>query len=183
MRNLISLALALLVSEVVIAPAQAALETGAVAPNFTIDASVGGNQFSFVLADALKKGPVVLYFYPKAFTSGCTVEAHQFSDAADSFAKLNATIIGISSDTLDVVKKFSVQECHSRFPVGADPDGSVIAQYDAQLLPLGHRSGRITYIITPDHKVFFVYKALNPDDHVKKALAALQQWKQKKAGN
>src|SRR5271169_2579933 len=90
---------------------QAALTVGDSAPEFTAQAAIGGNEFTFALADALKKGPVVLYFYPKAFTKGCTVEAHNFSDATDRFKALGATVVGISNDDIETLKKFSVLEC------------------------------------------------------------------------
>ena len=99
---------------------------GAQAPDFTAQASLGGKEFTFSLADALKKGPVVLYFYPAAFTPGCTVEAHDFADATDKFAALGATVIGVSHDKIETLDKFSVSECRSKFAVAADPDETVI---------------------------------------------------------
>src|ERR1041384_3649135 len=109
-----------------LAPASAALKIGAAAPDFTAPATLGGKEFTFSLADALKKGPVVLYFYPAAFTSGCTVEAHEFAEATDKFAAMGATVIGVSADKIDKLDKFSVSECRSKFAVAADPDQKVI---------------------------------------------------------
>src|SRR5271168_1642208 len=106
------------------APLYAALQPGAQAPDFTTQATLAGKPFTFSLADALKKGPVVLYFYPAAFTSGCTVEAHDFADATDKFAALGATVIGVSHDNIATLDKFSVSDCRSKFPVAADPDES-----------------------------------------------------------
>ena len=103
-------------------PAFAALKPGDNAPDFTAQASLGGNVFTFSLADALKKGPVVLYFYPAAFTKGCTIEAHDFAEATDTYHSLGATVIGVSHDNIDTLNKFSVSECRSKFAVAADGD-------------------------------------------------------------
>ena len=102
--------------------AQAALNVGAPAPDFSAQASLGGNVFTFKLAEALKKGPVVLYFYPAAFTAGCTIEAHDFAEATDEYKSLGATVIGVSADDIDTLNKFSVSECRSKFAVAADGD-------------------------------------------------------------
>src|SRR5579864_4067828 len=112
-------------------PAYAALKSGASAPDFSALASIGGKEFKFALADALKKGPVVLYFYPAAFTPGCTIEAHNFADAMDDFQKLGATVIGVSHDPIEKLDRFSLTECRSKFPVAADTDGKIMKNYDA----------------------------------------------------
>src|SRR3954453_4855752 len=114
-------------------PAAAALKPGDAAPDFTTEAAIGGKEFRFSLADALKKGPVVLYFYPKSFTQGCTVEAHLFAEATPRFAALGATVVGISHDDIATQKKFSTEECRDKFAVGADPDSKIIRSYDAKL--------------------------------------------------
>src|ERR1041384_7870987 len=103
----------------VAAPAFAALPDGTKAPDFSTEASLAGKSFKFSLADALKKGPVVLYFYPAAFTPGCTVEAHEFADAIEKYSALGASVIGVSSDDITTLHKFSVSECRSKFPVAA----------------------------------------------------------------
>src|SRR5512139_1742641 len=103
-------------------PALAALKPGEKAPDFSAQASLGGSVFAFSLADALKRGPVVLYFYPAAFTEGCTIEAHDFAEATDAYRALGATVIGVSHDNIDTLKKFSVSECRSKFAVAADGD-------------------------------------------------------------
>jgi peroxiredoxin len=102
--------------------AQAALDVGENAPNFTAKASLGGQVFTFSLADALSKGPVVLYFYPAAFSVGCTIEAHDFAEAVDQYKALGATVIGVSHDDIDTLNRFSVSECRSKFAVVADED-------------------------------------------------------------
>src|SRR3979411_1913532 len=117
------------VAALVATPAFASLQVGAKAPDFAAAASMGGKQFKFALADELKKGPVVLYFYPAAFTKGCTIEAHEFADAVDEYKKYGATVIGVSHDNIDTLTKFSVSECRSKFPVAADADSKVIGAY------------------------------------------------------
>lgn len=161
------------------APAHAALAVGATAPDFTAQAALGGKEFTFSMADALKKGPVVLYFYPKSFTKGCTIEAHDFAEATDKFAAMGATLIGVSHDDIGTQQKFSVAECRNKFAVAADPDGKVIGEYKAQMGDMA-MANRISYVITPDHKVAFTYTDMNPDQHVTLTMDAVKKWK---AGN
>src|SRR5271155_2267030 len=130
MKRVIALALG---TYVMSAPLYAALPEGVQAPDFTTDATLAGKPFKFSLAAALKTGPVVLYFYPAAFTPGCTVEAHEFAEATDKFAALGATVIGVSHDPIDKLNKFSVSECRNKFAVASDADGSVMKEYDAVL--------------------------------------------------
>ncbi len=118
---------------VVAAAAHAALKPGDAAPDFKTQASLAGNVFTFSLADALKKGPVVLYFYPAAFTTGCTIEAHEFAEAVDAYRALGASVIGVSRDDIDTLNRFSVSECRSKFPVASDQDQSIMKSYDAVL--------------------------------------------------
>jgi thioredoxin-dependent peroxiredoxin len=162
------------------APSFAALPVGAIAPAFTAQATLAGKPFRFSLADALKKGPVVLYFYPAAFTSGCTVEAHDFADATDSFARLGATVIGVSADPIDTLNKFSVSECRNRFAV-ASADAKLISAYRVKL-PLISRSNRTSFVIAPDSKILFEYSALDPAGHVDKAMAAVKAWRARHPG-
>jgi peroxiredoxin len=157
-------------------PAMAALTVGATAPDFSAQASLGGKQFDFSLADALKKGPVVLYFYPAAFTKGCTIEAHDFAEAMPQFAAFGATVIGVSHDTIDTLDRFSVSECRSKFPVVADPEEKVIKSYDAVLPIKPQYANRTSYVIAPDHSVLMTYTDLNPDKHVELTLAAVKKW-------
>jgi len=166
-----------LMSIIAAGPAAAALPVGAPAPDFTAKASLGGKEFDFSLSQALKKGPVVLYFYPAAFTKGCTIEAHDFAEATDKFAALGATVIGVSHDGIETLDKFSVSECRSKFAVAADPDGKVISAYDAQLMRIPALANRTSYVITPDHKVAFTYTDMNPDQHVALTMDAVQKWK------
>src|ERR1700726_5302915 len=130
MKRLMTLALG---CAVLSAPLYAALKTGVQAPDFTTQATLAGKPFKFALADALKKGPVVLYFYPAAFTPGCTVEAHDFAEATDKFKSLGATVIGVSHDSIDTLNKFSVSECRNKFAVASDVDKKISKAYDANL--------------------------------------------------
>ena len=156
-------------------PALAALKQGDKAPEFTAPASLGGKVFNFSMKDALKKGPVVLYFYPAAFTPGCTLEAHEFADAMDDFKKLHATVIGVSRDDIDKLNKFSVSECRSKFPVAADGDGKITAAYDAAL-KFGPKevSNRTSYVISKEGKVAYEYTSLDPSKHVTNTMDAVK---------
>jgi peroxiredoxin Q/BCP len=159
-------------------PAAAALKAGDVAPGFTAPATLGGKEFMFNLADALKRGPVVLYFYPAAFTKGCTAEAHDFAEATARYHALGATVIGVSGDSIATLDKFSVSECQSQFAVVADPHRTVMKAYDAVLIPLLSYADRTSYVITPDGKVLYTYTSLDPDDHVANTIAAVAAWRQ-----
>ena len=159
-------------------PAGAALKDGAVAPEFTAQATLGGKEFEFSLADTLKHGPVILYFYPAAFTKGCTVEAHDFAEAIDRYKRFGATVIGISGDDIATLDKFSVSECQSKFAVVADPRRAVMKAYDSVLIPLMAYADRTSYVITPDDRVIYSYTALSPDEHVANTLAALRAWRE-----
>jgi peroxiredoxin Q/BCP len=160
----------------VAAPALAVLKPGDAAPDFKAQASLGGNVFTFSLADALKKGPVVLYFYPAAFTTGCTIEAHDFAEATDAYRALGATVIGVSNDDIATLKKFSVSECRSKFAVAADRDRSIMKSYDAVLTLMPQYADRVSYVISPDGRVIFAYKSMNPEKHVEYTLDALKKW-------
>jgi peroxiredoxin Q/BCP len=158
------------------APALAALKIGAKAPDFTLQSSLGGVVSTFHLADALKAGPVVLYFYPAAFTKGCTIEAHEFADAIGDYKKLGATVIGVSHDGIDKLNKFSVSECRSKFAVAADTDQAVMKAYDAVLTQAPQYANRTSYVIAPDGTIVYTYTDLHPDNHVTNTLAALRDY-------
>lgn len=158
--------------------AQAALKPGDAAPAFTTEAAMGGKSFRFQLSEALARGPVVLYFYPKAFTSGCTYEAHQFAEATERFAALGATVIGVSNDDIDTLKRFSVEACRNKFAVASDAKASVIRAYDAQVISMLDMAARISYVIGKDGKVAFVHQDSNPDTHVASTLKAVEQLQQ-----
>ena len=154
----------------------AALKAGDPAPDFQAPASLAGNVFTFSLAEALKKGPVVLYFYPAAFTTGCTIEAHDFADAVDAYSGLGASVIGVSHDNIETLNKFSVSECRSKFAVAADRDQSIMKSYDAVLTLMPQYADRVSYVIAPDGRVIFAYKSMNPEKHVELTLDALKKW-------
>lgn len=157
--------------------AHAALPVGSAAPLFTTDASQGGREFRYALADALKHGPVVLYFYPAAFTSGCTIEAHDFADAVPEYAKLGASVIGVSTDKIAVLDRFSVSACRSKFPVAADPDEKITEAYRVVLFKMTSYANRVSFVITPDDRIIYEYAALDPDKHVANTMAALKAWR------
>jgi peroxiredoxin len=159
------------------APAFAALSVGAQAPDFSAQASQAGKQFPFRLSDALKKGPVVLYFFPAAFTSGCTIEAHEFAEASTDYQKLGATLIGVTAGNIDRLTEFSVSECRSKFPVAADPGAKIAESYKSTLAIYPGHSDRTSYVIAPDGKVLFVYSNLGADQHVAKTLDALKAFR------
>jgi len=174
MNALISIALA---SAVLSVPVWAALPDGAQAPDFTTQATLAGKPFTFSLADALKRGPVVLYFYPAAFTSGCTVEAHDFAEATPKFQALGATVIGVSHDPIDVLNKFSVTECRNKFAVASDADQHITKAYDAVLAAEPKYADRTSYVIAPSGKIIYEYTAMDPDHHVGNTMAAVEKWK------
>lgn len=157
-------------------PAYAALDIGASAPDFVTQASLGGTVFTFSLADALKKGPVVLYFYPAAFTPGCTIEAHDFADAIGKYKALGATVIGVSHDDIEKLNRFSVSECRKKFAVASDADQTIMRSYDAILAAKPEYANRVSYVIVPDGKIIYSYTDLNPDKHVANTLEALRKW-------
>jgi peroxiredoxin len=169
--------LTLLAFVIASATARAELPVGTNAPDFTTEASLGGNEFTFSLADALKQGMVVLYFYPAAFTQGCTVEAHDFAEARDDFAASGAMIVGVSTDNIETLKRFSVSDCQSKFAVAADADKRIVKQYDAQLMPLIPYANRTSYVIAPDGKVVYAFTDMNPDHHVANTLGAVRKWR------
>ena len=155
------------------APTAAALPTGAKAPNFTTQGAIAGKPFRLNLAEQLKHGPVVLYFYPKAFTKGCTLEAHGFSEAAKDFKKAGARVIGMSADDLPTLEKFSVEGCRNAFPVAtATPE--VIKAYDVALKQKPEMTDRTSYVIDRSGKIVFVHSDLDWSQHVSKTLAAVK---------
>jgi peroxiredoxin len=156
--------------------AYASLKPGDAAPPFTTQATLGAKVFDFDLADALKKGPVVLYFYPAAFTTGCTLEAHDFAEHMGDYQALGATVIGVSADGIEKLQKFSVSECRSKFPVASDGDHKISKAYDA-LLTFGADtvSNRTSYVIDKQGKIVYAYTDLDYSKHVSNTLDALKK--------
>jgi thioredoxin-dependent peroxiredoxin len=157
-------------------PVYAALPDGTKAPDISTTATLAGKEFKFSLADALKKGPVVLYFYPAAFTPGCTVEAHDFAEATEKFQALGATVIGVSHDPIDKLDQFSVSECRNKFAVASDADGSIMKAYDSVLPSHPEYANRTSYVIAPTGEIIYSYTAMKPDAHVENTMAAVKKW-------
>lgn len=177
-KRLCSLSAAVLISLALPAlNAEAALPVGAQAPDFKLEGALGGKPLTFSLQQALKKGPVVLYFFPAAFTKGCTIEAHDFAEATDSFHKLGATVVGVTAGNTDQVGEFSRLECRSKFAVAADPGAKVAREYQTTMEMKGKTvSDRTSYVIAPDGKILLSYTDRNPDIHIQKAMAAVKQY-------
>jgi peroxiredoxin len=178
-----------LVGAIIVLPALAALQVGESAADFTAQASLAGQPFTFSLKAALSKGPVVVYFYPSAFTGGCNLEAHTFSEDSEAFAAAGASIIGVSEDSITRLNAFSAdpQYCAGKFPVASDPDGKIAKSYDVAVreassgrkdtrgVEIDHGfAERTTFVITPDGKIAATLGGLAPGDHVEKALAVVR---------
>jgi len=161
------------------APALAALPVGSSAPEFSAAGYQGGKPLTFDLKSALKKGPVVLYFFPAAHTKGCNLEAHLFADAIDQFHALGATVIGVTAGNIEQLAAFSTETeyCSGKFPVAADTDLSIAKQYKATLLVRPGWSDRTSYVIAPNGKILLAYSNLGADHHVEQTLAAVKAWR------
>lgn len=157
-------------------PASAALPVGAKAPDFTTMGAIAGKPFRLNLKEQLRNGPVVLYFFPKAFTQGCTLEARAFSEATDAFKKAGARVIGMSADDLATLQKFSVEECRNAFPV-ATANPAIISAYDVALKQKPGLTDRTSYVIASDGRIVFVHSEMDWSQHVEKTLAAVQALK------
>jgi thioredoxin-dependent peroxiredoxin len=165
-------AVALALSVLLPTAARAALGVGSAAPAFKAPAALGGKAFQFDLAKALKKGPVVLYFYPAAFTQGCTLEAHEFAERSDEFRKAGATIVGMSNDDIETLKRFSREACRDKFAV-ASASLQTIAAFDVKL-GTSPRANRTSYVIAPGGRIAYAYSAMDYREHVKNTLKAVQ---------
>lgn len=158
--------------------AGAALEVGRRAPDFSAPAALAGKRFDFSLGTALAKGPVVVYFFPAAFTTGCSIEAHEFAEAMPQFEGLGASVIGVSTDDIETLARFSVEVCQNRFAVASDARKAVVKAYDAQLAIRPDYADRISYLLGPDGTILARHVSLSPDKHVQTMLAALREWRQ-----
>jgi thioredoxin-dependent peroxiredoxin len=166
---------------VCVAPARAALDVGEVAPEFTTNAALAGKAYSYSLKESLSKGPVVLYFFPAAFTEGCSIEAQQFAQAVPQFEALGASIIGVSGDSIDTLSKFSLQVCQGKFPVASDASKTIMNAYDATMKAMPDFATRVSYVIAPSGAILYNYLSLNPNKHVENSLAAVRDWARTKA--
>ncbi len=160
-------------------PALAALKVGDKAPAFEAKAALAGKDFQFNLAKALKKGPVVLYFFPAAYTAGCTAEAHEFAEATPAFEKLGATVIGVTAGNVDRIKDFSKEHCRDKFAVAA-ADADLIKKYDVVLSQKPEWSNRTSYVIAPGGKILLAYTDGNFAGHVTQSMDAVKAYKAKK---
>jgi peroxiredoxin Q/BCP len=185
--------LSCLISTAICLPALAALQDGDSAPDFTAQASLAGKEFKFSLKESLKKGPVVVYFYPSAYTQGCNLQARTFSVNQEKFAAAGASIVGVSLDSIERLNKFSAdpEYCAGKFPVASDANGSIAKSYDLsvrEIAGLKDTKGnevdhglaeRTTFVVTPDGKIAAAIGGIKPDENVMKALEAVQQLKAK----
>lgn len=161
------------IAALIAAPVSAALPVGAKAPDFKTMSAKAGKTMPLQLAQALKRGPVVLYFFPAAFTPGCTIEAHEFAEATDDFAKVGATVIGMAGDPIDKLAKFSVEDCRNKFAVAtATPE--IIKAYDVTLPQLSTRSNRTSYVISKGGRIAYAYSNSAPEAHITNTLAAVR---------
>jgi len=164
-------------------PACAMLKPDDPAPLFDVKAALAGKDFDFSLAEALRNGPVVVYFYPKSFTSVCTEEAHEFAEASESFAAAGASLIGLSGDEIETQREFSSKECRDKFPVGADADLSIAKTYDATMsLPAVGAlfASRISYVVAPDGKILSAVADSDAHPHIQAALEAVRKWRERR---
>ena len=166
------LALALSLAPTAATPA---LTAGAQAPDFRTTGALAGRPFRLHLREQLRRGPVVLYFYPQAFTGGCTLEAHAFSEAAADFRRAGARVIGMSADDYDTLRRFSVEACRSAFPV-ATASPATIRAYDVALGDGTPRTNRTSYVIAPNGRIIYAYSDLDWRNHVPNTLAAVREW-------
>jgi peroxiredoxin Q/BCP len=184
-----------LVSMTAALPALASLASGAAAPEFTAPASLAGKPFSFSLKAALLKGPVVVYFYPSAFTGGCNIQAHEFAVNEDKFTAAGASIIGVSLDSIERLNDFSADPayCGGKIPVASDVDGKIAKSYDLNVsqaksgakdsrgIDINHGfAERTTFIVTPDGRIFATIGGVAPDENVQQALSTVQHLRVKK---
>jgi peroxiredoxin Q/BCP len=174
-----SLLAALIASAALATPAFAALAVNDAAPDFTLQGYMAGKPISFNLNQALKSGPVVVYFFPAVHTGGCNLEAHLFAEAADDFKKQGATVIGVTAGNLDQLQVFSneTQYCSGKFPVFADTGLKVAKEYKATTMLLPGMSDRTSYVISPEHKIVVAYSAANPTKHVEQTMGGVKKLK------
>ena len=172
----LTLATTVLAAAALATPSFAALKVGAHAPDFSAPAYLAGKAFTFKLSDALKKGPVVVYFFPAAHTSGCNIEAHLFSQAIDEFKAQKATVIGVTAGNTDQLADFSkeTEHCSGKFAVAADSGAKIAKEYDAVLAKKPEWSDRTSYVIAPSGDIVHVYSNLDPKEHVHETLDAVK---------
>ncbi len=166
-----------LAAAVISTSAFAALDIGDKAPDFSTNAAIAGRTFKFSLAESLAKGPVVLYFFPAAFTDGCSIEANSFAEAITRYEALGATVVGVSGDDIETLSRFSVKACSGKFAVASDESKTIMKSFDAVMPTMPNFANRVSYVIAPNGSVVYSYMSLNPDKHVDRTLTALRDWK------
>jgi thioredoxin-dependent peroxiredoxin len=186
----LGLAISCLTCGLVSLPVSAALKPGDSAPQFTAQASLAGKDFRFSLKKALAKGPVVVYFYPSAYTGGCDLQAHTFAVNHDKFTAAGASIIGVSLDSIQRLNDFSADPnfCAGKFPTASNADGKIDKSYDLKIqqgpaglkdvrgVLIGHAfAQRVTFIVTPDGRIADTIGGVAPDKNVEQALATVQR--------
>ena len=180
MTRLIVRAAAVVLALTAASPALAALKVGDKAPDFAAPAALAGKDFTFKLDQARKKGPVVLSFFPAAYTSGCTAEAHEFAEATPEFEKLGATVIGVTAGAVDRIKDFSKEHCRDKFAVAA-ANPALIKAYDVSMgIPFKPLTNRTSYVIAPNGKILMTYTDGNFAGHVSKTMDAVKAFKSAK---
>jgi peroxiredoxin len=189
MKKLFAVA-AFAVAAAIATPAFAALDVGVNAPEFSAKGMLGGKEFTFKLSDALKKGPVVVYFFPAAYTAGCTAETKLFADNADAFKAAGVTLIGVTggarnpdtnamvsaSENLELLQRFSAEHCRDKFPI-ASVSLDTIKAYNVVLPAKPDWSDRTSYVIAPDGKILLSFTTQKPDEHITKTLEAVKAWR------
>lgn len=187
---------ALLCSTALALPAAAALQPGDNAPQFETRASLAGEEFDFSLGEALENGPVVVYFYPSAFTKGCNIQAHEFAKNMEKFEAAGASVIGVSLDSIERLNDFSAdpEYCAGKLPVATDASGEIARSYELEVhekvegardtrgIEIGHGfAERTTFIVTPDGKIAETIGGMSPMENVQKSLEAVQRLQQQTA--
>ena len=172
------------------AAASAALKEGDSAPDFKAQASLAGKAFNFSLKESLKKGPVVVYFYPAAYTNGCNIQAHTFAVNVDKFKAAGATGIGVSHDNIGRLNEFSAdpEYCAGKVAVASDEDGLIAKSYDLAIREaapgrkdtkgqdINHAfTERTTFVVAMDGRIAATLGGLAPAANVEKALESVQQ--------
>lgn len=182
--------LTILAFAVLALPVSAALKEGDTAPDFSAQASLAGKSFQYSLQESLKNGPVVVYFYPSAYTQDCNIEAHTFSENADKFKAAGTSIVGVSLDNIERLNAFSADPkyCAGKLPVASDADGRIAHAYqlkiadaspgakDSRGIEIGHAfAERTTFVVLPGGKISGTVGGVTPSEHVHRALEIVQK--------
>lgn len=151
------------------------LAVGSTAPQFNLPAAQAGEALRVDTKALIKQGPLVVYFYPAAYTSGCSIEAKMFADAMPRFQALGASVVGVSGDDIEKLKRFSVSHCMGKFPVAADEDLKVASQYKAKTALFGLFANRVSYVLDQQGKIVAALTGLTPEGHVTESLKVIEK--------